>query len=149
MDRGARIVVPYLANLLSFAMSIQPDKTATGKAPGIEGFKATNALTSQVITVAAGLLAFTVTFAEKFTPTGKPVVLPFALKISWLCFALTIVFGFWTLMAVVGTLDQIDRGQPETNPQRTNIAVPARTMFALFLVAVLCLMMAGWNIAGK
>jgi len=113
---------------------------------GIEGLKAANALTSQVITVAAGLLAFTVTFAEKFTPAGKPITLPTALKISWICFAVTIVFGFWTLMAVAGTLLQIDRGQPETNARRTNIRIPAFIMFILFLAGVLLLMKAGWGV---
>ena len=114
--------------------------------PGIEGLKAANTLTAQVITVAAGLVAFTVTFAEKFTPQGKPITLPAALKISWACFALTILVGFWTLMAVAGTLLQIDRGQPETNPERNNIRIPAGIMFVLFFLGVLSLMQAGCSI---
>jgi hypothetical protein len=114
--------------------------------PGIEGLKAANTLTAQVITVAAGLLAFTVTFAEKFTPAGKPIALPTALKASWLCFAATIVFGFLTLMAVAGTLLQIDRGDAETNLKRTNIKMPALIMLALFLAGVISLMIAGWSI---
>src|SRR5882672_2589611 len=113
------------------------------KPPGIEGLKAANTLTSQVITVAAGLVAFTVTFAEKFTPQGKPISLPNMLKVSWACFALTILVGFWTLMAVAGTLLQLDRGGAETNPTRSNIRIPAGIMFALFFLGLFSLMQAG------
>jgi hypothetical protein len=120
-------------------------ENAGAKRPGIEGLKAANSLTAQVITVAVGLLAFTVTFAEKFTPAGKQFALPIALKISWLCFAATIVFGFLTLMAVAGTLLQIDLGQPETNPKRTNINIQAIIMFALFLIGAISLIVAGWS----
>jgi hypothetical protein len=87
-----------------------------------------------------------VTFAEKFTPAGEQIALPTALKISWVCFAATIVFGFWTLMAVAGTLLQIDRGEPETNPNRRNIQIPALIMFGLFLAGVISLMTAGWSL---
>jgi putative Mn2+ efflux pump MntP len=112
------------------------------KPPGIEGLKAANTLTGQVITIAAGLVAFTVTFAEKFTPKDKPVSLPATLKFSWVCFALTILVGCWTLMALL----QIDRGGAETNPTRSNIRIPAAIMFALFFLGVLSLMQAGCSI---
>lgn len=118
-------------------------------ANGIEGLKASNALTSQLITVAAGLLAFTVTFAEKFTPKDNPIEPPTALKISWVCFVVSIVFGFWTLMALNGTMNQLDRGQAETNPQRWNIRLPAFGMFLVFLAGIIFLIAAGWTIAGR
>jgi hypothetical protein len=116
------------------------------QAVGVEGLKAANTLIAQVITVAAGLLAFTVTFAEKFTPPGKPFVLPTSLKVSWVCLAITIVFGFWTLMAVAGTLLEIDRGKTETNAKRTNIQIPAIIMFILFLGGIVSLIVAGWSL---
>ncbi|WP_342712869.1 hypothetical protein AAFG13_18100 [Bradyrhizobium sp. B124] len=118
-------------------------------ANGIEGLKASNALTGQLITVAAGLLAFTITFAEKFTPKDQPIVVPGTLKASWVCFAVSIVFGFWTLMALNGTLNQLDRGEAETNPARWNIRVPAIAMFSVFLLGTVLLIWAGWTIAGR
>jgi hypothetical protein len=128
-------------------MSAQASGGAVDNKPaGIEGLKAANTLTSQVITVAAGLVAFTVTFAEKFTPAGKPITLPPALKLSWLCFTVTIVFGFWTLMAITGTLGEIDRGQRETNPKRTNIIIPAFIMLVIFLLGVILLIAAGLSV---
>jgi hypothetical protein len=115
---------------------------------GIEGLKAANTLTGQLITISSGLLAFTVTFAEKFTPKGEAISPPVALKISWVCFAVTILVGFWTLMALTGTLNELDRGHPETNPARWNSRIPAMIMFALFLLGVIFLIAAGWTIAG-
>ena len=92
---------------------------------GMEGLKAASTLTGQLITVSSGLLAFTVTFVEKFTPKNTEIMAPLPLKISWVCFAVSIVLGFWTLMAVTGTLENIDRGTAESNPKRYNIRIPA------------------------
>jgi hypothetical protein len=113
-----------------------------------EGLKAASTLTGQLITVSSGLLAFTVTFVEKFTPKDAPIAAPTALKASWVCFALSIVFGFWTLMALTGTLTQLDRGVAETNPERWNSRIPAIIMFGLFLLGVVFLIAAGWVMAG-
>jgi hypothetical protein len=70
------------------------------------GLKASNALTSQLITVAAGLLAFTVTFAEKFTPQGPTHR---AADLLGRCHGSVfgrVLFGFLTLMALNGTFGQ-------------------------------------------
>jgi hypothetical protein len=117
-------------------------------AAGIEGLKAATAVTAQLITVGSGLLAFTVTFAEKFTPKGAEITPPMALKISWGCFAISILLGFWTLMALTGTLTEIDRSIAESNPARWNSRIPAIAMFAVFFLAVIFLIAAGWTIAG-
>jgi|SRR5215467_4177243 len=116
---------------------------------GIEGLKAAGTLTSQLITVSSGLLAFTVTFAEKFKPSASPMAAaPLSLKISWVCFAVSIVVGFWTLMALTGTLTEIDRAVPESNPGRWNIRIPAIAMCVIFLCGVVFLIAAGWTLAG-
>lgn len=116
---------------------------------GIEGLKASNALTGQLITVSSGLLAFTVTFAEKFTPKGEAIALPTALKVSWVCFALAILFGFWTLMALNGTLNELDRGIAETNRGRWNSRLPALLMFGVFLLGTIFLIATGWTAAQR
>lgn len=115
----------------------------------IEGLKAVNALAAQIITVSSGLLAFTVTFAEKFAPKDGPILAPGKIRISWVLFAVTILLGFWTLMAAAGTLDEIDRGGPESNPRRWNIRIPAVLMLGAFLLAVVFLIMAGWSLASR
>jgi hypothetical protein len=116
---------------------------------GIESLKAASTLTGQLITVSSGLLAFTVTFGEKFTLKGADINVPLPLKISWVCFAVSILLGFWTLMAVTGTLTEIDRAVAERNPERWNIRVPAMAMFGVFFLGVIFLIAAGWTIAGR
>jgi hypothetical protein len=116
---------------------------------GIEGLKAANALVSQMITVSAGLLAFTVTFVEKFTPKDTAISVPWSLKVCWVLLAVNILFGFWTLMATTGTLNQIDKGMAESNPERTNIRVPAMPMVISFLFAIGFLIAAGWTISSR
>jgi hypothetical protein len=114
--------------------------------PGIEGLKSSNALVAQIITVSAGLLAFTVTFVDKFTPKEEPPVVPYQLKLSWLFLVLTIIVGFWTTGAITGTLNLLDRGVAESNEGRTNILYPARFMVATLVISVGCLIWAGWSI---
>jgi hypothetical protein len=110
--------------------------------PNTESLKAASGLTSQVITVAAGLLAFTVTFVEKFTPKGQALSPPMSLKLSWVCFAISIVLGFVTSMAIVGSIST------GGGPYDKNICYPALGMFGLFLLGVISLIYAGWTIAG-
>ncbi|HEX2256396.1 MAG TPA: hypothetical protein VHG92_06795 [Afifellaceae bacterium] len=115
---------------------------------GIEGLKASNTLVAQIITVSAGLLAFTVTFVEKFTPEGAQITAPIPLKMCWVALALTILFGFWTLMATTGTLTEIDAGRQESNPERWNIRIPGILMLLAFLSSITLLIIAGWTITG-
>jgi hypothetical protein len=118
----------------------------TNLAAGIEGLKTSNTLVAQVITVSAALLAFTVTFAEKFSPKDGPISPPLPLKISWLAFAVTILLAFWALMAITGTMNELDRGREETNPKRSNIRIPAVLTFLSFFIGVASLIVAGWQI---
>ncbi|HYW62605.1 MAG TPA: hypothetical protein VE865_05340 [Bradyrhizobium sp.] len=115
---------------------------------GTESLKSAGTLSGQLITVSAGLLAFTVTFAEKFTPKNADIVVPLPLKISWVCFALTILLGFWTQAALTGSLTEIDRGVPESNPERWNSRIPAFGMFGTFFLGVAFLIAAGWTLVG-
>lgn len=74
----------------------------------VEGLKAINAVVTQTITTSAALLAFTVTFAEKFKAEGAMFSLPWPLLGSWFAFAATIVFAFFTLLAVAGNIVNVE-----------------------------------------
>lgn len=113
---------------------------------GIEGLKSANALTSQIITISSGLLAFTVTFVEKFVPKGQNISTPNDIKISWFLFIITIFFGFWTLATITGTLDNIDLGKSNENNKRSNIFIPTILMYSSFILALIFLIFAGWKI---
>ncbi len=113
----------------------------------LEGLKSAGTLTGQVITVSSGLLAFTVTFVEKFTPRSAPgLTAPIELKISWLCLIVAIVFAFWTSMALTGTLIEIDAGRRQVSDSQASSRVPAFLMFLFFVGGVISLVVAGWNL---
>src|SRR3954454_16807786 len=79
--------------------------------PQAEGLKAALELTKQIITLSTGVIALTITFLEKIvqptTATGRHV--PWSLLAAWIFFGLAIAAAVWTLMAVTGSLNALDR----------------------------------------
>lgn len=117
----------------------------------MEGLKAAQETTKQVITLSTGVVALTITFLEKIVqPNGTaPRSFPWTLKAGWIFYFFAIVFAMWTLMAITGTLNALDRREAELplNEDQAraaneltegwNIRVPSLLMFACFLVAML------------
>ena len=105
-------------------------------AKGIEGLKLAADLTKQVITLSTGIVALTMTFAEKLgqQPNSTPYI-PGTLKCSWAFFALALLFSVWTLMGITGTLNALDEGR-DPNPERSNIKIPSCLMMTSFAVAL-------------
>jgi hypothetical protein len=119
-------------------------------ARGIEAFKAGSSLLSQLVTVSAGLLTFTVTFVEKFRPpatTGAPLSAPTSIKLCWIFLVLAMIFGFWASAAVVGSINRIESEVPE-NKTYSNINIPTALMLISFLAWIVALMVAGFRLAG-
>jgi hypothetical protein len=77
----------------------------------IDGLKASADIAKQIITLSTGAVAFTVTFLDKFTAHDKGPIhdVPYGLYVAWALFGLTVLLSLWTLMAITGTLDAIDR----------------------------------------
>lgn len=121
----------------------------------IEGFKASADIAKQTITLATGAIAFTVTFLEKFTKTanGNPVPPPTGLYVSWFLLGLSVIFAMWTLMALNGTLESLDRkangwtltaAQERAGSGNTeNIKCPAVLMVVAFLAGIVAMIIAG------
>ena len=103
--------------------------------------------TKQVITLSTGIIALTVTFAKEFKVSDTDLSVPLSLKISWLLYCAALVFGVWTLMAITGTLDELDRGGEEANRGRTNIRIPAGVMILAFVGGVVTTIWSGFLIA--
>jgi heme A synthase len=83
-----------------------PDKLSS------EGLKAAADTTKQIITLATGVIALTVTFLEKIVQpqsgsAGR--IVPWTMFAAWVLFGLAILAAVITLGAVTGTLDAIDR----------------------------------------
>jgi hypothetical protein len=117
--------------------------------PQIEGLKAAMDTAKQIITLSTGVIALTVTFLEKIVQPSLASAarnVPWPLSVAWIVFGLAIVFAVWTLMALTGTLNAMDRranGLTLSEAQQTvvdaygdNVQVPAVGMVLCFLVAI-------------
>lgn len=109
------------------------------------GLKGALDTTKQFIVLATGILTITITFADKFKGSGDDLQVPCALKFAWGAYVSVILFGVLTLMAITGTLDQIDQGG-EGSANDWNVRAPALAMFASFLVAITATVWAGLEV---
>jgi hypothetical protein len=122
-----------------------------------EGLKAQADIAKQMITLCAGAVGFTVTFVDKFTANSAGhSKLPLSLYVAWALFGLDIIFALWTLMAITGTLDVMDRhsnGWSLLNDRQREIVDgqcdsghikrPAVAMLFTFLLAVIAMIWTG------
>lgn len=117
--------------------------------PQIEGLKAAMDTAKQIITLSTGVIALTVTFLEKIVQpsvAGAARNVPWPLVVAWIVFGLAIVFAIWTLMALTGTLNAMDRRanglklseaqQSAVDAYGDNVQVPAVGMVLCFLVGI-------------
>ena len=71
----------------------------------IDGYKAGNELVKQLITLASGILALSITFTKDVLKAiPKSTML---LKLSWLIYLLSICFGIWAMMAFTGMVFEV------------------------------------------
>jgi hypothetical protein len=111
-----------------------------------EGLKVASETTKQVITLATGTLALTLTFAREFAPDDGAV--PVALKIAWLALLVCVGLGVMTLMAITSVV-----AQPPDNPKHRgaynpNIRFAAAAMMLMFLVGLVSTTIAVWIVVG-
>ena len=86
--------------------------------------------TKQIITLATGIIALTITFQKDILSTGQiPAEAKLYAPLSWLFFLLSVIFGLWTLLALAGTLDPRSQGEPSIYGK--NIIIPS-------IIEVLC-----------
>lgn len=102
----------------------------------LEGYKSVTELSQQLVTLATGILALSITFIKELLK-GETRRAHTLLKLSWLAFLLSITAGVWTKMTVTGMIfavalsgvtDEIKAG-----PYGTTV-LPALLQITLFLV---------------
>jgi hypothetical protein len=113
-----------------------------------EGLKAAADTTKQIITLATGVIALTVTFLEKIVQPQAGAAartVPWTMFAAWIAFGFSILAAVVTLGAVTGTLDALDRksnGLPLSSEQEVavnalssglNVRAPATVMSLLFI----------------
>ena len=117
----------------------------------IEGLKAAADTTKQIITLSTAVISLTVTFAKEFK-TGANLSVPITLQISWFFFLFSIIGAIWTLMAITGSLSQIDRGVTQVGSTNcldvnaANIRIPSLIMLLGFLIGLALTGVAGSSI---
>lgn len=112
----------------------------------MEGLKAQRDFCAQIVTLATALLAFTVTFVEKFgDATQGTRTTPHYLQWGWVAYVLAILFAIWAIMAIVGTMTVVESGT-NPNPSRSNVRLPAALMILAFLAAIVLTVLAGWQL---
>jgi hypothetical protein len=123
-----------------------------GEKQSAEGLKAFSDAMRQIITLSTGIIALTVTFLEKvIQPTAPSTAMrsvPWTMFWAWVVLGVTIVLALWTLLAVAGSLDALDRtlnGLPLEDKHRraveklvmaSNVRVPALLTIVAFLAGV-------------
>lgn len=126
----------------------------------MEGLKAALETTKQVITLSTGVIALTVTFLEKIVQPngGSERIVPGPLKASWICFGLAVLLGVWTLMAISGSMNALDRHARQLRLNKhqrravnqladgTNIRIPAFLMLVFFAAGTVLTIAAGFSL---
>jgi hypothetical protein len=91
--------------------------------------------TKQMITLATGIIALTITFQKDFLNSSSiPAQAKFYAPLSWLLFLLSVIFGLWTLLALAGSLDPKNQGQPSIYGM--NIIIPSIMEILCFIAGL-------------
>lgn len=98
--------------------------------------------TKQLLTLSTGIIALTITFSKTFAENVPPQATIF-LKLAWLAYLLSILFGIWTLMALTGTLEPKDKSKDIVSIWGGNVTVPAGLQVLTFLAGLVLIVVFG------
>jgi len=101
--------------------------------------------TKQLITLATGIIAFTVTFLKDITDEGNRTGQNL-LVVIWISFGLSVCFGIWRQMAMTGTLDPIH--PIKTSKEDIALNLPSEIDITILANTVVTAASAG-TVAGK
>lgn len=124
----------------------------------MEGLKSALETAKQVIALSTGVITLTVTFLEKIIQpqAGTARHVPEALKVGWIAFGFAIVFAIWTLMAITGSMNALDRqarklqlnehheAATQSLAEGVNVRVPAALMLVCFAVGIVLVIVSGF-----
>lgn len=112
----------------------------------IDGYKAGNELVKQLITLASGILALSITFTKDVLKTfPKSTIL---LKVSWLVYLLSICFGIWAMMAFTGMVFEVaihGVSADVTSEKYGSSVIPLLAQISSFILATALLIAFGFR----
>lgn len=108
----------------------------------LTAYKFANDLTIQLITLASGILALSITFMRDVVKSNSPT---WALKGAWIILLLSVCCGIWTLMGITGDIFRITTGPEELRPSSygPNIIIPSAFQITSFVTAIILLIIYG------
>jgi hypothetical protein len=112
----------------------------------IDGYKAGNELVKQLITLATGILALSITFTKDVLKLIPKATL--SLKVAWLLYLLSIICGIWAMMAFTGMIVGVAiDGLTDTvkNDRYGSSVVPLSAQILSFVIATASLIRFGFK----
>ena len=110
-------------------------------------FDSASDLAKQLITVSTGILALSITFLKDVVKVNPEINFG-ALKWSWGLYIASIFFGFWTLMAITGSIWNLLEANVSSQ-QVVHIQAPAFLQIVLFFFATIFLICYGLSALRK
>jgi hypothetical protein len=92
-------------------------------------------ITKQVLTLATGIIAISITFVKDFA-TQASVTAKHILAWSWVIYGVSIIFGFLTLMASAGLQQKAKDTNTEPSINSGNMRVLGASQLISFLIAL-------------
>ena len=108
----------------------------------LEAYKSATDLTIQLITLASGILALSITFMRDVVKSNSPT---WALKGAWIILLLSVCCGVWALMGITGSIFEVTTGPKELKPSSygLNIIIPSAFQITSFVTAIILLIIYG------
>lgn len=86
----------------------------------LAGFDSANELAKQLITLATGILALSITFIKDVLKNNGTVV-KWPLRAAWFIYLFSIFFGMWTMMAITGSIFSVVSNSTSTQSVTNSI----------------------------
>ncbi len=90
--------------------------------------------TTQLIGLATGVMALTITFASDLMPAGRTGCI-WMMKVAWILYFISIVGGVWMLLAMTGTLCKGPATLNHSHLFASNIRLPSFVQIIAFVLA--------------
>lgn len=109
----------------------------------IAGLEFAADVAKQLITLATGVIALTVTFTRDLVARASRWAM-ICLRTSWVFYSLSVLFGIISLMAITGELAPVDLATRDL-VMEANVRIPAIMQISSFLVATAAVITFGFK----
>lgn len=111
------------------------------------GFASANDLAKQLITLATGILALSITFIKDILKNnGQVITRP--LKYAWFLFLFSVAFGIMEMMAITGSISEFGSNPTPHTIFDTNVRLPSFLQILTFLSGTIFLIVYGAKMLG-